>query len=99
MMTESDKERFNKRICVGHVLVSADIYVTPVMTESAAEVELTVLTTIIKRQWICMIVFASLHCFMVKIYKGYSRLADITTCHVSCVILKHLRKNLKKRKS
>lgn len=40
MMTESDKERFNNRICVGHVLVSADIYVTPVMTESAAEVEL-----------------------------------------------------------
>ncbi|EEH4986614.1 hypothetical protein I5420_22505 [Citrobacter koseri] len=42
MMTKSDKERFNNRICVGHVLVSADIYVTPVMTESAAEVELTV---------------------------------------------------------
>ncbi|EIS1621997.1 hypothetical protein L2C17_004500 [Salmonella enterica subsp. enterica serovar Sandiego] len=42
MMTESDKERFNNRICVGHVLVSADIYVTPVMTESAAEVELIV---------------------------------------------------------
>ena len=42
MMTESDKERFNKRICVGHVLVSADIYVTPSMTESAVEVELTV---------------------------------------------------------
>lgn len=42
MMTESDKERFNERICIGHVLVSADIYVTPVMTESAAEVELTV---------------------------------------------------------
>ncbi|EBE5275249.1 hypothetical protein GV134_22460 [Salmonella enterica] len=42
MMTESDKERFNNRICVGHVLVSADIYVTPFMTESAAEVELTV---------------------------------------------------------
>ena len=41
-MTESDKELFNKRICVGHVLVSADIYTTPVMTESAAEVELTV---------------------------------------------------------
>ena len=38
MMTESDKERFNKRICVGHVLVSADIYVTPSMTESAADI-------------------------------------------------------------
>lgn len=42
MMTESDKERFNKRVCVGQLLVSADVYVTPVMTESAAEVELIV---------------------------------------------------------
>ncbi|WOI84404.1 hypothetical protein [Citrobacter braakii] len=42
MMTESDKERFNNRICVGHVLVSADVYVTQSMTESAAEVELIV---------------------------------------------------------
>lgn len=42
MMTESEKELFNKRICVGHVLISADIYVTPVMTESAAEVGLIV---------------------------------------------------------
>lgn len=41
-MNNSDLERFNKRICVGEVLVSADIYVTPVMTESAAEVELIV---------------------------------------------------------
>lgn len=42
MMTESDKERFNNRICIGQVLVSADVYVTSVMTESAAEVEITV---------------------------------------------------------
>ncbi|EMA5188354.1 hypothetical protein U3D69_004748 [Salmonella enterica] len=42
MMTESDKERFNKRVCVGQLLVSADVYVTPVMTESAAEVELII---------------------------------------------------------
>lgn len=36
MMTESDKERFNNRLCVGNLLVSADVYVTPGMTESAA---------------------------------------------------------------
>ncbi|MCL5500250.1 hypothetical protein [Escherichia coli] len=42
MMTESDKERFNNRVCVGQVIISADVYVTPVMTESAAEVELIV---------------------------------------------------------
>ncbi|ARF52089.1 hypothetical protein [Pantoea stewartii] len=42
MMTESDKERFNNRICIGQVLVSADVYITSVMTESAAEVEITV---------------------------------------------------------
>jgi hypothetical protein len=42
MMTESEKELFNKRICVGHVLINADVYVTPVMTESAAEVGLVV---------------------------------------------------------
>lgn len=42
MMTESEKELFDRRICVGHVLVSANIYVTPVMTESAAEVKLIV---------------------------------------------------------
>lgn len=42
MMTEFDKERFNNRICIGQVLVSADVYVTPDMTESAAEVELIV---------------------------------------------------------
>lgn len=42
MMTESEKERFNKRVCVGNLLVSADVYVTPGMTESAAEVELTI---------------------------------------------------------
>ena len=33
MMTESDKERFNNRLCVGNLLVSADVYVTPGMTE------------------------------------------------------------------
>ncbi|WP_289347311.1 hypothetical protein [Pantoea stewartii] len=42
MMNESDKECFNNRLRVAQVLVSADIYVTPVMTESAAEVELIV---------------------------------------------------------
>ncbi|WP_042958396.1 hypothetical protein [Erwinia tasmaniensis] len=42
MMTESDKERFNNRICVDKLLISADVYVTPSMTVSAAEVELTV---------------------------------------------------------
>ncbi|EEZ6060052.1 hypothetical protein DCO30_003837 [Escherichia coli O1] len=42
MMTESDKDRFNNRVCVGQVIISADVYVTPVMTESAAEVEITV---------------------------------------------------------
>lgn len=42
MMTESEKELFNKRVCAGHVLVSADVYIAPLMTESAAEVELTV---------------------------------------------------------
>lgn len=41
-MNESDKERFNNRICVGHVLISANVYITPIMTERAAEVELTV---------------------------------------------------------
>ncbi|MHB9331378.1 hypothetical protein ACP3S7_28165 [Phytobacter ursingii] len=42
MMIESDKERFNKRICVGHVLVSADVYLKPGISESAAKVELIV---------------------------------------------------------
>ncbi|QZN96698.1 hypothetical protein [Symbiopectobacterium purcellii] len=42
MMTESDKERFNNRVCVGQVIISSDVYVTPVMSESAAEVEITV---------------------------------------------------------
>ena len=42
MMTESDKERFNNRLCVGNLLVSADVYITPGMTESAAEVKLIV---------------------------------------------------------
>lgn len=41
-MTESEKELFNKRIRVGHVLVSADIFVSSYMTISAAEVELNV---------------------------------------------------------
>lgn len=39
MMTESDKERFNKRLCVGHVLVSADIYVTIRMAGKGANDE------------------------------------------------------------
>ncbi|CAI1172044.1 hypothetical protein [Serratia entomophila] len=42
MMTEADKERFNMRVCVGELLVSADFYVNPVMTESAAEVKIVV---------------------------------------------------------
>ncbi|EAV5151672.1 hypothetical protein R4U03_004482 [Salmonella enterica] len=40
MMTESDKERFNKRI-FGEALVSADIYIGEITTASAAEVNIT----------------------------------------------------------
>lgn len=41
MMTESDKERFNNRLCIGHALISADVYVSPCITESAAQINLT----------------------------------------------------------
>lgn len=98
MMTESDKERFNNRLCVGNLLVSADVYVTPGMTESAAEVELIVPNDDYQKAMdlydrICQ--FALLHG---EDLQGLFQ-TDITICHVSCVILKHLRKNLKMRRS
>lgn len=41
-MTESEKELFSKRLYVRQVLISADFFVTPVMTESAAVVDIIV---------------------------------------------------------
>lgn len=42
MFNEIEKERFNKRVCVREVRVSADIFVSSLMTESAAEVDIVV---------------------------------------------------------
>ncbi len=42
MFNEIEKERFNKRMCVREVRVSADIFVSSLMTESAAEVDIVV---------------------------------------------------------
>ena len=42
MFNEIEKERFNKRTCVREVRVSADIFVSSLMTESAAEVDIVV---------------------------------------------------------
>ncbi|WP_459496811.1 hypothetical protein [Erwinia amylovora] len=41
-MNESEKKRFNDRVCVGQVRISADVYITSGMSESAAEVEIKV---------------------------------------------------------
>lgn len=37
-MNNSEKERFNNRVCVGQVRISADVYINSGMSESAAEV-------------------------------------------------------------
>lgn len=37
-MNKSEKERFNNRVCVGQVRISADVYINSGMSESAAEV-------------------------------------------------------------
>ena len=37
-MNNSEKERFNNRVCVGQVRISADVYKNSGMSESAAEV-------------------------------------------------------------
>lgn len=41
-MNNSEKERFNNRVCVGQVRISADVYINSGMSESAAEVEIKV---------------------------------------------------------
>ncbi|EOV3765866.1 hypothetical protein ACOPX4_003601 [Escherichia coli] len=42
MFNEIEKERFNNRVSVREVRVSADIFVSSLMTESAAEVDIVV---------------------------------------------------------
>lgn len=42
MLNEIEKERFNNKMCACQVHISADIFVSPLVTERAAEVELTV---------------------------------------------------------
>ncbi|MEB5981811.1 hypothetical protein [Enterobacter vonholyi] len=42
MFNEIEKERFNNRVCVREVRVSAERFVSSLMTESAAEVDIVV---------------------------------------------------------
>lgn len=42
MLNEIEKERFNNKVCAKEVRISADIFVSSLMTESAAEVDIVV---------------------------------------------------------